>query len=382
MNTERICSSEFLAHFPRPVNKEGADFDQIKECLSDAETTELESGAISELYYFGEDLTWSERKANTFVKGQHIQFRYRLDSDAVIAPGSHGNVYKARDMKTDQSVVIKIARSEEATETLRREFDGMASIRADAKEHSGYNNLIHAIDGFQSRFGYAVVYPLMDGDMIDFLKNKAGRWDVSLIQNFAASVLRAIECMDSKEAAHCDIKPDNVLVCSSKNQASCVQFKLADFGLVTKYGKVREGMSSKYAPPEIVQYHSQSDRFRFLKSVVTGPQADMVSLGMAILAICSSGRFDAFRDYHELVPRFDLSVRHVVEEAITMSEDGRELKTSDPETFKQFVDFVSGLVHGDPKRRLPLKHALQHPFLSTMWSRGSSASTSTDISSV
>lgn len=355
-----------------PIEVGGIHFDTVKSCLSERERIELDllSRPNFAIYYMGEDIPWESRLNNQFIPGQHLGFRFRIESETPLSFGAHAFVYRGRDMKTDQDVAIKIVRphNADALKFTEREYDVMSEVRNDPS-HPGYHRLLHAIDAFKSRFGFAVIYPLMSGDLLEYLNERDVRWDVSMIRKIAWSVLEAIACLHAKEVAHCDIKPDNIMVCPSQPSASnndCLEVKLGDFGFVTKYGQLRQGATKQYAPPEIAYLVRGARRELFISSrrnFIDGTDGDIFSLGATLLSICSGGHFDMIQHYLQDIPRSITMANRVAYGAILLSEDGKLLAQNDPAQLEDLAKFIAGLIVGNQPFRFSLNDAFSHRFL-------------------
>merc|ERR1712014_382663 len=166
--------------------------------------------------------------------------------------------------------------------------------------------------------------------------------------------LRGRPLLAHESIIHRDLKPENILLTS--NDRDTMRIKIGDFGLARKNMRSRECRTfcgtPHYFAPEVI--NTFRDKDAGAKKVGYGKQADMWSLGV-ILYILLSGN-PPFEDdglYEQICEgkyEFD------VDEWTTVSAQAK--------------DFVQRLMTVDPKDRLTIERALNHPWLRQLSERG------------
>eukprot|EP00158_Paraphelidium_tribonemae_P003406 Partr_v1_DN26101_c0_g1_i2_m10655 len=102
-------------------------------------------------------------------------------------------------------------------------------------------------------------YPL--GTVANFIASRNGRISKSMILTLNLDVMSGLREMHNSGFAHCDIKPDNILIENRDNRIGAV---LTDLGITQIFDKKRllvsafkkaniEGVSLLYAPPEVIK---------------------------------------------------------------------------------------------------------------------------------
>ena len=145
-----------------------------------------------------------------------IQSRYRLLS--LKGRGSFGEVWLAKDEKTDMDVAVKvyIALDDKGLEEFKAEYKNSYSLN--------HPNLLHA-------YYYDVVdrQPFLVMPYCpDSAESLVGNADEKTLLRFIRDVASGLEYLHARDIIHRDIKPDNILV----NQEG--SFVITDFGVSSK----------------------------------------------------------------------------------------------------------------------------------------------------
>ncbi|VDK28721.1 unnamed protein product [Gongylonema pulchrum] len=180
---------------------------------------------------------------------------YQILSDKTLGSGQFGTVYAGVHRQSGREVAVKVIakdrfskKSSAGVETLRSEVAILQSIC-----HSG---IIKLESMFETKDKIFVVMEKMNGDMLEMiLSQAAGRLDERVTKFLIMQILSALRYLHSKGIAHCDLKPENVLLSDLVN--AFPQTKLCDFGYArfigdAQFRKTIVGTPA-YLAPEVLQ---------------------------------------------------------------------------------------------------------------------------------
>ena len=374
------CSNSRLNDILRtPVSVKSEQFERdIKPCLTVHDIQDLVLGKISTIYYVGQDVPFYLRDPGVqsnrpaiLNPGAHFGLRYKFVRE--LGEGGHGVVYEAIDVKNEmQRVAIKVL-DREHQQSGMLEAELVSKVISNNQNDEGSRYITQVLGQFGTHYGWMVVYPLRDGDLIDLTHRiHANRqwWDLEQVQHFLTTLLKAIRCLADNDIVHCDIKPDNILYYarqSSTNsadlaQTSCqIAFELTDFGWANKN---EVGGTHGYIPPE----HYSHDLFRSKyclsrRSLPRQPHNDVFALAWTMVRVLTAGHIhesSLIFQHHTTRDQVRMFLDHNLRKAGT-----RFLKGMSVDKFRQFVDFLSGCLDPRPQMRYSPREALRHPFLQT-----------------
>uniref|UniRef100_A0A158P8F5 Protein kinase C n=1 Tax=Angiostrongylus cantonensis TaxID=6313 RepID=A0A158P8F5_ANGCA len=204
---------------------------------------------------------------------------YQVLSEKVLGSGQFGTVYSAIQRHTGVEVAVKVI----SKERFSKKGNGVESMRAEVAIlqrvcHSGIVRLEFMCETKDKIF---VVMEKMNGDMLELiLSQAAGRLDERATRFLLVQILSALKYLHNQGIAHCDLKPENVLL--SEMNTNFPQTKICDFGYArfigeSQFRKTIVGTPA-YLPPEVLL------RQGYNKSL------DMWSVGV-IIYVTLSGTF-------------------------------------------------------------------------------------------
>ncbi|WOL01643.1 mitogen-activated protein kinase kinase kinase A-like [Canna indica] len=189
------------------------------------------------------------------------------------------------------------------------------------------------------------------GSLADEIKKQGGRLDELAVRSYTYDILRGLAYLHSDGVVHCDLKSENVLVCSGGRA------KIADFGCARRADGgegeiVRLQGTPMFMAPEVARGEEQN------------APADVWALGCTIIEM-ATGRppwphvSDAVGALHRIAFSTD-----VPELPSWISKEGK--------------DFLSRCLRRDPKERWTAEQLLQHPFLASFSANSEPKSDSSD----
>jgi hypothetical protein len=151
-----------------------------------------------------------------------IDNKYRLEQ--LLGRGGMGAVYRARDMRLDRLVAVKVVRAEllgdlEARHRFRREAQIVARLQ--------HPSIVAIFDyGTLPDGGAYLVMELVRGEDLRHVLLREGRLEPARATRILTSVCGAIEAAHRQGVLHRDLKPENILL-----PGGDIETKVLDFGV-------------------------------------------------------------------------------------------------------------------------------------------------------
>ncbi|OQV13490.1 Serine/threonine-protein kinase dkf-2 [Hypsibius exemplaris] len=241
------------------------------------------SGAVAEGGAFGSPTAAAGgMMMGTGASGEEdIYKNYQIFPDEVLGSGQFGVVYAGAQRHTQRQVAIKVIEKQRFPNKNEEQLKTEVAILRSLK-HPG----IVILDGmYESRERICVVMEKLRGDMLELiLSSERGRLTERITKFLIFQILGALRYLHSKKIAHCDLKPENVLLASDSDFP---QTKLCDFGFAKIIGEKSFRRSvvgtPAYLAPEVIRNK------RYNRSL------DMWSVGV-IIYVSLSGTFPFSED--------------------------------------------------------------------------------------
>ncbi|MBP3655625.1 MAG: protein kinase [Clostridia bacterium] len=152
--------------------------------------------------------------------GKIVSRRFRVED--VIGRGGMAIVYRAFDMKSHQTVALKVLREEyEGDEEYQERFKREAEVC----RRLNHPNVVNMIDSGKVGGISYIALEYVDGKTLKELITDAGRMSEEEAVRFTLQILAALGHAHQRGVIHRDVKPQNVLV--NRNG----QAKISDFGI-------------------------------------------------------------------------------------------------------------------------------------------------------
>lgn len=250
---------------------------------------------------------------------------------AKIGKGKYGDVFLAQEKKTNWIVALKVLDKMKV-----RQLRAQRQIVREIKYHSylKHENIIKLYGVFHDDEKiYMILEYAADGEVYKELKNSTNkRFTEEKASKYIKQILQAIIYLHSHDIIHRDLKPENLL-------NSYGTLKLADFGwsvFAPQSGAKRKTFCGTldYVPPEMVQgekydYHS-----------------DNWSIGIMTFEFVTGS------------PPFGQRTQNETLESIVKSDLEYPTYLS-----AECKDFIQGLLNPNPKKRVELTEAIEHPWI-------------------
>ena len=167
--------------------------------------------------------------------GTRLDGRYEILELAGI--GGMSDIYRARDIKQNHTVAVKILRQEYAeSEDFRRKFRNESKAIAVL----GHSNIVKVFDvGFTDNVNYIVMEYIEGITLAKYIEQTGGALKWREAAGYTAQVLRALQHAHDNGIVHRDIKTQNVMLLPDKT------VKVMDFGIARFNRELDKTMSEK-----------------------------------------------------------------------------------------------------------------------------------------
>ncbi|CAE7876296.1 YAK1 [Symbiodinium microadriaticum] len=139
-----------------------------------------------------------------------------------LGQGSFGQVLKCQ-VDGSPPVALKISKNKPA-------YFNQGCIEANVLKRLNCfdtQHIVRMLDCFVFRKHLCIAFELLSMNLLEFLKwNKYRRVAMPTIQTVTKQLLKALQCLRDAALIHCDLKPENVMVCT----LDPIRIKLIDFG--------------------------------------------------------------------------------------------------------------------------------------------------------
>jgi len=366
----------------------------------------------------GNNAGYDDDKANyRVVKGDHLGYRFEIVDE--LGSGSFGIVMRAIDHKTGRTCALKIIRNKKRFHRQAKiEVDLLKRLKdADASDDAA---IIHLHEWFVFRNHLCITFPMLGGDLYGYLKQRRFRgMPIASIRRIAGQMFRCLEFLHRRRIVHCDIKPENVLLCipgkeggdkyrpggaqrgsavsgtahrGMREQSSKVSnlepgegldVRVIDFGSSCFEDKRAYTyiQSRFYRSPEVImhlKYGRPVDVWStgaMLSELYTGEpifqgedEKDQLACIMELCGPPSKAMVDAsprkktfFQEDYNPIVRLSSKGKARIPSSRTIGKAMRSPSDS------AFIDFVHRCLQIDPSERMTPAEALRHPFLTADW---------------
>ncbi|XP_029381658.1 protein kinase D4 [Echeneis naucrates] len=259
---------------------------------------------------------------------------YQIFTDEVLGSGQFGVVYRGTHRKLGRPVAIKVIDKTRFPTRQERQLRNEVSILQNLS-HLGVVQLEGMFETIEHLF---VIMEKLHGDMLEMImSSEKGRLPERNTRFLVTQILEALRYLHFKHIAHCDLKPENVLLASAD---PFPQVKLCDFGFARIIGEKSFRRSvvgtPAYLAPEVI---SSSGYNRSL---------DMWSVGV-ITYVSLSGTFP----FNE-----DEDIKQQITNAAFMYPRQTWASIS-----LEAVSLINNLLQVSVRKRFSVGKALGHPWL-------------------
>jgi len=152
-----------------------------------------------------------------------VENKYRIEH--LLGRGGMGAVYRARDVRLDRLVALKVVRADllgdfEARQRFRREAQIVARLQ--------HPSIVAVFDyGTFTDGGAYLVMELVRGEDLRHVLQREGRLEGKRAMRILDSICQAIEAAHRDGVLHRDLKPENILLPGTGTDAKVLDFGVA-----------------------------------------------------------------------------------------------------------------------------------------------------------
>ncbi len=195
--------------------------------------------------------------------GRTLADRYRID--ALVARGGMARVYRARDVRLERDVAVKVLAQPYADDPA---FTERFLAEARAAASLSHPSLVHVYDSGSDGDAHFIVMELLDRHRsLRQVLDESGRLPRDEVLRMGSELLAGLRVIHDRGLVHCDVKSGNVMLGPGAA-------KLIDFGIARSPHAAVEGDTSigslRYMSPE--QLHGEA----------LSPASDLFSLGVVL----------------------------------------------------------------------------------------------------
>lgn len=176
--------------------------------------------------------------------------RYRKISK--LGEGTYGEVYKAIDTMTNETVAIKRIRLEHEEEGV----PGTAIREVSLLKELQHENIVELKSVIHHNHRLHLIFEYAENDLKKYI-DKNPNIDPRIVKSLALQLIRGVNFCHSRRCLHRDLKPQNLLLTAKPEAPDKPILKIADFGLARAFGIpirqfTHEIITLWYRPPEVL----------------------------------------------------------------------------------------------------------------------------------
>ncbi len=165
----------------------------------------------------------------------------------VLGQGGMGYVYKAKDLRLQRDVALKVLDSSSDKEAIERFY-----LEARAMKELDHQNIVHVFDFGEHKKQLFIAMTFVEGtSLAEVLRNKS-KLDLGAIELLAKQIARGLLFAHSKGIVHRDVKPSNIML-THDNRVYLMDFGISYIQELEKERLTMTGMAMgtpEYMSPE------------------------------------------------------------------------------------------------------------------------------------
>lgn len=166
----------------------------------------------------------------------------------LLGSGTFGQVVKCQNLANQAVVAVKVIKSKPAY--LNQSLSEVKLLEF-LNQNSQSQNFIRLLDTFMHKDHLCLVFELLTSNLYELIKqNQFNGLSIKLVKSFTKQLLEACAQLKNFQIIHCDMKPENILLCQpDKPNVKVIDFGSACFNRQTIYSYIQLRF---YRSPEVI----------------------------------------------------------------------------------------------------------------------------------
>ena len=210
---------------------------------------------------------------NRYIRWKRARYVGHYKLLGKLGEGGMGTVHKARDIRHNRTVALKILHRNvdpSFVERFKREWQMLDKL--------AHPNIIRVYDRGEHMEQFFIAMELLNGHPLDELLDRNGPFPEDVVIPIATSVAEALEAVHARQIIHRDLKPANIMLIQHSERVSGKirpdHVKLMDFGVSKE--ALQEGLTSTGNLVGTLLYLAPES----LSSLQTDSRSDIYALGV------------------------------------------------------------------------------------------------------
>ena len=176
-----------------------------------------------------------DNEDNSFLKNSRVKEDYKNYYEILnkIGGGGFGDIFEAKDKKTDEKRALKIINKERMKEKLKNDINinnflnEITCMKILETKNQDNKNTVKFYEYFDNENEFIIVMELCDENLVKYFASREP-FNEKEIYEFLCQLNNTFSNMNKKKITHRDLKPQNILI---KNENKKIIYKLSDYGL-------------------------------------------------------------------------------------------------------------------------------------------------------
>ena len=285
----------------------------------------------------------NDNKDNSFLKNSRVKEDYKNYYEILnkIGGGGFGDIFEAKDKKTDEKRALKIINKERMKEKLKNDINinnflnEITCMKILETKNQDNKNTVKFYEYFDNENEFIIVMELCDENLVKYFASREP-FNEKEIYEFLCQLNNTFSNMNKKKITHRDLKPQNILI---KNENKKIIYKLSDYGLSKQLMDRNQELTTMvgtplFKAPEIIE----GKKYNF--------KCDLWSLGVIIYILLFKKN------------PYNGRAETLILEEIKKKGQKELLKSKDNE----LDDLIRKLLVKEPEKRISWEEYFKHPF--------------------
>ncbi|KAF2022275.1 kinase-like protein [Aaosphaeria arxii CBS 175.79] len=185
-----------------------------------------------------------------------------------LGSGSFGTVHKAIDVDSGEAMAVKTIKRPTG-EQQQAKWEKMLEREVEILRKTKHSHIVEYIWAQVQGTGVAIFMSLKEGNLQSLIERGDHKPGI-IADSVLPQMLQALDCIASNRIVHRDVKPENILYVTDRNDQSGFRFQLGDFGFAKSIADPASVAGTYiFMPPELFQGGSNTTKLDVWSLFVT-----------------------------------------------------------------------------------------------------------------